>query len=411
MGKRSVAHPYVSRFTFYALHYRAQTVVVVVLVLCLVQCSPPRSEAETMLADACAFLWAMQGEDGGWHSATHGLLRGGQAWTPFVLHALLKAPDGDCATPAPGVERALDFIRNHVNEAGALGLADPDVLEYPNYATAYALRVFARHGEAADGPLVEKMTAYLRGQQFVEHRGLGPDAAAYGSWGFGEQGLPPGRTGHVDLSHTRRVLHALYDAGHDDPATFRRAEAFLRWVQKHPADPRLRAAGFDSLIYDGGFYASPVVPGVNKSAPEPDAPGGLPLYQSYATATCDGLLALLAARVDRDDERVQAAIRWLRAHPELAFPEGIPQDHPAQWHRVLFYYHLNVRAEVYDALAWPGSWRDEMVRALAGKQHDDGSFANPYGAANKENDPLLATAMVVQVLSAALRAPTIDTVR
>ncbi len=383
-------------------------IVVILLGLFSLQCGPPRSEAETMLADACAFLSTMQGEDGGWHSPTHGLLKGGQAWTPFVLFALLEAPDGVCAKPTPGVERALDFIRNHVNEAGALGLADPDVLEYPNYATAYALRVFARHGEAADGPLVEKMTAYLRGQQFVEHRGLGPDAAAYGSWGFGEQILPPGRTGHVDLSHTRRVLHALYDAGYDDPAPFRRAEAFLRFVQKHPADPRLRAAGLDSLVYDGGFYASPVVPGVNKSAPEPDAPDGLPLYQSYATATCDGLLALLAAGVDRDDERVQAAIRWLRDHPLLAYPEGIPQDHPAQWHRVLFYYHLHVRAEVYDALEWPGPWRDEMVRALAGKQHNDGSFFNPYGAANKEDDPLLATAMVVQVLTAALRGATAD---
>ena len=49
-----------------------------------------------------------------------------------------------------------------------------------------------------------------------------------------------------------------------------------------------------------------------------------------------------------------------------------------------------------------------MVRALVGKQHDDGSFANPYGAANKENDPLLATAMVVQVLTAALLSATAD---
>lgn len=383
----------------------------ILLSLFSLHCAPPRSEAETMLADACAFLWTMQGEDGGWHSATYGILRGGQAWTPFVLHALLDAPAAGCAKPERGVERALAFIRNHVDQDGALGLADPDVLEYPNYATAYALRVFVRHGAAADEALVEKMTAYLRAQQFAEPRGFGPDDAAYGSWGFGEQGLPPGRTGHVDLSHTRRVLHALHDAGYDDPATYRRAEAFLRWVQKHPADPRLRAAGLDSLLYDGGFYASPIALGVNKSAPEPDAPDGLPLYQSYATTTCDGLLALLAAGVSREDERVQAAARWLRDHPALAYPEGIPQDHPAQWHRVLFYYHLNVRAEVYDALAWPGPWRNEMVRALAGKQRDDGSFANPYGAANKEDDPLLATAMVVQVLSAALRSPTADDAR
>jgi len=182
---------------------------------------------------------------------------------------------------------------------------------------------------------------------------------------------------------------------------YRRAEAFLRWAQKHPSERRIEAAPPD--IYDGGFFASPVVAGVNKSAPTPGAPGDLTLFGSYATATCDGLLALLAAGISRDDERVRAAVRWLRAHPELAYPEGIPQDHPAQWRRVLFYYHLSVRAEVYQRIEEPGPWREEMVRLLAGRQYEDGSFANPYGAANKEDDPLLATAMAVQALTAALR--------
>ena len=370
-----------------------------ILLLSLARCGPPGPEA--VLADACAYLWSMQDADGGWHSATHGLLRGGQAWTPFVLHTLLEAPAGACAPPPHAVTRALGFIRRHLNEDGALGLADPDVFEYPNYATAYALRVLVRQGEAEDAPRIEAMVAYLAEQQFAEHRGFRPGDAAYGSWGFGEKHLPPGRTGHVDLSHTRRVLQALHDAGHRDPAVYRRAEVFLRLVQKHPADARLQEAGVDSRVYDGGFFASPVVPGVNKSAPvESDS---LYLYGSYATTTCDGLLALLAAGVDPNDERVQAALGWLRAHDEMAYPEGMVPDHPAQWQRVLFYYHLGVRAEVYGALGEPGPWREAMVRALAGKQRDDGSFANPYGAPNKEDDPILATALAILALHAATR--------
>ncbi len=375
---------------------------IVLTLLILSRCGPPRSEAEVMLAEACAYLWSMQGDDGGWHSGTHGLLRGGQAWTPFVLHALLDAPAETCAPPGDAVARALAFIRNRLNEGGALGLADPDVLEYPNYATAYALRVLAQHGEAEDAPRIQKMTAYLLGQQFAENRDFGPGDAAYGSWGFGEQRLPPGRTGHVDLSHTRRVLEGLRAAGHDDPAAYRRAEVFLRLAPKHPADARLQAAGLDSLVYDGGFFASPVVPGVNKSAPV--EAGSLYLYGSYATTTCDGLLALLAAGVDRNDERVQAALAWLRTHDELASPEGMDPNHPAQWHRVLFYYHLGVRAEAYDALDEPGPWRAAIVQALSGKQRDDGSFANPYGAPNKEDDPILATALVLRVLRAVSEA-------
>ncbi|MFQ5570758.1 MAG: hypothetical protein ACE5G0_13825, partial [Rhodothermales bacterium] len=142
--------------------------------------------------------------------------------------------------------------------------------------------------------------------------------------------------------------------------------------------------------------------GVNKSAAVAGAPPELPLFDSYATTTCDGLLALLAAGVPPDDERVLAAARWLRVHPTLAYPEGIPENHPAQWHRVLFYYHLAVRAEAYRALGETGSWPDELVQVLGEKQREDGSFSNPYGAPNKEDDPILATALVVQALGNAL---------
>ena len=138
--------------------------------------------------------------------------------------------------------------------------------------------------------------------------------------------------------------------------------------------------------------------GVNKSASV--VSDSLQLFGSYATATCDGLLALLAAGASREDERVQAALRWLRSHDALTYPEGMDPNHPAQWHRVMFYYHLGVRAEAYDVLDEPGDWG--MVGTLSGKQRDDGSFANPYGAPNKEDDPILATALAVRVLSAAL---------
>ena len=45
------------------------------------------------LERGAAYLWSRQAEDGGWHSHTYGLLRSGQSLTPFVLDALLQAPD------------------------------------------------------------------------------------------------------------------------------------------------------------------------------------------------------------------------------------------------------------------------------------------------------------------------------
>jgi len=383
---------------------------IAVLCLCLLSArqrlqASPNSAA--LLAKACHFLWQQQGDDGGWHSTTHGLLQSGQALTPFVTLALLDSPETICVRPPGQVAPALQFIRQHVNATGVLGVADPDVLEYPNYATAYALRVLLRAGEERDAPLRDAMLQYLLQQQFVEHRSITPADLAYGAWGFGERHLPPGHTGHVDLSHTRRVLQALREAGYTQPITYATAQVFLRLVQKHPTETRLQPAReahrTGTTPYDGGFYFAPSVPDANKAGYTPPTATSPSVWRSYATATCDGVLALLAAGVGPEDARVQAARQWLRAHPALDYPEGIPSDHPGQWQKVLLYYHLAARAVVYQALNWPGDWRQEIGALLAARQRPDGSFANPYGAPNKEDDPLLATALAVEALDHTLR--------
>jgi hypothetical protein len=114
------------------------------------------------------------------------------------------------------------------------------------------------------------------------------------------------------------------------------------------------------------------------------------------------VLALLATGATPDDEPVQAAMRWLQAHPSVDYPQGIPENDPEQWHKVLLYYHLSVRAEAYRALHWPGPWRQAFTELLAQQQRPDGSFVNPVGAPNKEDDPLLATALAVDALTQTL---------
>jgi hypothetical protein len=46
-----------------------------------------------------------------------------------------------------------------------------------------------------------------------------------------------------------------------------------------------------------------------------------------------------------------------------------------------------------------GIWRNEMEVIVSEKQSEDGSFSNPNGAPNKEDDPLLATALAIIALS------------
>jgi hypothetical protein len=139
-----------------------------------------------------------------------------------------------------------------------------------------------------------------------------------------------------------------------------------------------------------------VTVGLNKGGAVEDS-SGVRYYPSYATTTCDGVLALLAAGVPRTEDRVLLAAEWLARHSDLTVVEGIPPN-PSQWEHVMFFYHLLVRSEANAALGIEGEWRNDLVSLIAERQRDDGSFSNPVGSPNKEDAPILATAMVVGAL-------------
>jgi len=132
------------------------------------------------LSKAAQFLWSQQGDDGGWHSRTYGLLRSGQSLTPFVLEALLGVPEATFARPKGAVARAFDFLKRNTNADGALGLSDSAGPDYPCYATAVAARMSQRTGHD-----VTQWISWLRGQQFTEDAGWKRDDPAFGGWGMG----------------------------------------------------------------------------------------------------------------------------------------------------------------------------------------------------------------------------------
>jgi hypothetical protein len=361
---------------------------------------------------AAGYLWKQQAEDGGWHSGQYGVLRSGQALTPLVLDALLDVPESICPRPDGAVARALDFIRKHVDEQGALGHADADVAEYPVYSTSHALKCLLKVrddpklGQETDQRLAELMYSYLVAAQFTEGNGFATSDAAYGGWGL-DAPREPGNPGHMDLAHSRRALAALRAFG---PARghspFTRGELFLRVVQRHPkalAVPRLSARHGGQAThapYDGGFFFSPIVEQANKGRTEPAVDGShAPYFRSYATATCDGVLALLACGISRTDVRVVKAMEWLQAHEDFDYPEGVPRDHPEPWGEAIRFYHYAVRAEAYDALEWPGDWRTKLSAAVAKTQAAEGSFRNGASPLMKEDDPILCTALAIVALA------------
>jgi squalene-hopene/tetraprenyl-beta-curcumene cyclase len=217
----------------------------------------------------------------------------------------------------------------------------------------------------------------------------------------------------MDLAHTRWALQALADADQDpvtgddpQPGGYRaKAKRLLRLLQKHPSEDRkspLAKAVTSKPPYDGGFYFSPIVLAANKGRIE--SQGATKFFRSYATATCDGILALLAAGVPQNDPRVAAAHRWLEQHANWEYPQGIPRDHPEPWADAVFFYHQAVRAEVYRRLAVTGDWPEQLCQRLAPHLRPDGSIINRRSALMKEDDPLLGSTLALMAVTEARRA-------
>ena len=338
--------------------------------------SPAPADTNALVAKAASWLWTQQGKDGGWHSRTYGILKGGQSLTPFVLDALLDVPRDVHATDATATRRAVAFLERHVDDDGMLGRSDPGLDDYPNYATALGLGVLVRLRPAH--PLVPRMRAALLAQQLDEGEGWAREHPAYGAWGMGGAPRRPPEPGHVDLSMTRYVLEALARGkGEPDEAV----SAALGRARVYLARCRGR---------DGGFHFSPVIAGANKAGRDGDG------FLSYGTATADGLLASRAAGLDD----TSAARRWLIARHRTDRVPGIAATAPGTWDRSMRFYYLAASARVLARRDDAPSWRAALVGALRGVQHADGHFVNP-ARDMKEDDPLIATTLALRALLAA----------
>jgi squalene-hopene/tetraprenyl-beta-curcumene cyclase len=390
----------------------------IIFILVLILCGVPSYAAEQRtpaeaLAKAQEYLWSQQQDDGSWRSEQYAVMRSGQALTPFVLHTLLASTDSLTPTEIEKSKKAIAFIVSQLDDDGALGKADPDILEYPVYSTAYAILAIDRLRKLDQEASAEhrlkaskisiRLNRFLISSQFDEKSGFTTEMPAYGGWGF-DKAQQPGDPGHMDLAHTRRAIDAAFALGvhftNNGGDVRAKTQRFLAVVQKRPETLALQPVpeGVErpqEIPFDGGFYFSPVVLQANKGRLDKDGN----TWRSYATATCDGILALLAAGVPKDDERVTAAVEWLKQHTDLDYPQGIPTDYPEPWGDALKYYHFAVRAEVYAALDFPTAEKLALAKKVAALERPDGSFANAESPLMKEDDPLLATALAVVALT------------
>ena len=174
------------------------------------------------------------------------------------------------------------------------------------------------------------------------------------------------------------------------------AQEFLAQLQNLPG-VNTNTWRSDSDDDRGGFAYTPGG-GASRTNEE-----GRVVLRSYGSMTYAGLLSLIYAEVDEQDERVQAAKDWAMRHWSLDENPGMGAEG--------LYYFFNVLTKSLTAagdatLVRPDgstvAWREEVIRRLVDLQQPGGFWVN---ANNRwwEADPNLVTAYTLQALATALQ--------
>ena len=347
------------------------------------------AEARAAAAKGAAWLAAQQQADGHWALADSPALTGLSMWA---------LQETDPAGHRAAIDRAMVFLLTSVQEDGSIWRA-PSVQRkgggLANYNTAVCMASLHALNRPELVPVVQNARAYLSKMQY-----LGPGAYRGGMGYDADQGRP-----YADLSNSYMAYEAmrltqdvedLRAAGEPKAdLDWAAAREFLAQVQNLPGvnTNSYRSDGEDDR---GGFAYTPGAGPLTTNAE------GKVALRSYGSMTYAGLLALIYAQVDAQDERVRSAKDWAARHWSLDENPGMGQEG--------LYYFFNVltkslKAAGEDELARPEggavSWREEVARKLIALQRPDGFWVNEN---NRwwEADPNLVTAYTLLALSAAL---------
>ncbi len=314
-----------------------------------------------------AILWLVsrQSEDGAWRSETYGAFRDGRALTPVVLRALA------------GSVEAADACRKAAAWITGQGAAVFE--EYPVHHAAAILEA-AKDCEGLEAPVA------LAKQKLLELR-----CPRTGGWSYSTVPIPASGDlapmQQANLSATAMALDGLKAAGQVDADLFAKALGFLGGCQNFGTGE----GAFD----DGGFFQMPDDPARNKAGSAGEDGRGVVRYLSYASATADGLRAILHAGEPLDSPQVRAAVKWLEGFTwSAAGGKNAPAD--------LCYYTARSLRKTAGICPELGKGCERIRPLLEGAQGRDGSWWNA-AAEMREDCPVVATALAVEALAGSAR--------
>jgi hypothetical protein len=355
---------------------------------------PPREVKVRSRAEALAlgvdYLLKQQSADGAWRSDVYATFKDGTALTPFTVTALQEAHDAGVRTPTTeaALNKGCAFLAAFTKPDGTV-TPPADGFDYPLYTAALTLKAFS-HSTATDfAKHRAAWVKYLKERQLTEPLGWKPEEKQYGGWGYcrvipkkPEPGAFAPNLIESNLSATVFALDALKAADETD-AEVHKAVIFVRRCQNG----------------DGGFHFIYDDPVRNKAGV---ARTGPLLFHSYGSTTADGLRALAHCNDAADDDRREAARKWLVAnfladHHPGTYAEAREPDRDA----VYFYFAASAAQAFRDhKLKLPSGrdWAEELSYELASRQAKDGRWTNRVELV-RENDPIVATCSAVLALA------------
>jgi Squalene-hopene cyclase N-terminal domain/Prenyltransferase and squalene oxidase repeat len=365
--------------------------------------SAPKPEAiDASIAKGVAWLRS-QAKDGIFFVKMKDQVFPSPGHTALALAAIASAMPADARAADPFVKKACDFLLKAQRSDGGLG--DPSLGSYDNYYTSSALMALAIVNDPAHADARERMKAFLLTLQRKEEGRL--------KGGFGYN-----TSKGADLSNAQFAIEALRAAGlpEDHPAMVE-ARSFLSRAQNRSENEDNKDASYD--MEEKGVGTVKVVPGNDGSAGyEPGVskaglkklPDGTYVPRGYGSMTYALLKCYLLAGIPKEDERVQAAIKWLAANytweENPGFQETVKetgQKEAPYWG--LFYYYMTAAKALrlggvgnLQTTDGARAWRGDLAQAILSRQREDGSWLNDKSPRWEEGDPLLCTSYAVIAL-------------
>jgi squalene-hopene/tetraprenyl-beta-curcumene cyclase len=297
--------------------------------------------------------------------------------TAMAAAALLKQP-GQRDKQLPAAGKALDYLK-------ALAKPDGGIYEkmIPHYITATAVHALVAGGRAADKPTIEAARKYLAEHLLDEGEGIQKSDKFYGGMGYG--GTSDG--GIADIISLEFGLRAMKEA--DLPANDPAWEKAIQFLQRTQNNKETNDQSWSGA--DGGFVYYPGYSQVENTT------------QSYGSATYAGLMSYAWANLQKNDRRVQNAIKWIGEHYTV-------DENPGIGTKALYYYYMvfakALRAygenTVVDAKGVSHNWREELAKKLISLQGADGSWVNT-NPAEMQGNKTLVTAFTLMAISEILQ--------